>query len=100
MDGASRYRIYWQVCLPLISSAMIALFIFTFLGLWKDLFWSLIVIIERNTMTLPVGLVVIQQGSYIQRGLAFAGAFIGSTPVLLFYATFQRRLIAGITTTS
>jgi multiple sugar transport system permease protein len=93
MDGASRYRIYWQVCLPLISSAMIALFIFTFLGLWNDLFWPLIVIIERNTMTLPVGLVVIQQGSYIQRGLAFAGAFIGSIPVLLFYAIFQRRII-------
>lgn len=99
VDGASRFRIYWQVCLPLVSGAMVALFIFTFLGLWNDLFWPLIVLSERDMMTLPVGLIVVQQGSYIQRGLAFAGAFIASMPVLLFYAIFQRRIIAGVTTT-
>lgn len=99
VDGASRFRIYWQVCLPLVSGAMVALFIFTFLGLWNDLFWPLIVLSDRAMMTLPVGLIVVQQGSYIQRGLAFAAAFIASMPVLLFYAIFQRRIIAGITTT-
>lgn len=99
VDGASRFRIYWQVCLPLVSGAMVALFIFTFLGLWNDLFWPLIVLSERSLMTLPVGLIVVQQGSYIQRGLAFAAAFIASMPVLIFYAIFQRRIIAGVTTT-
>jgi hypothetical protein len=49
--------------------------------------------------TLPVGLIFIQQGSYIQRGLAYAGAFIASVPVLVFYAFFQRRTIASITMT-
>lgn len=38
------------------------------------------------------------QRSDIQRGLAFAGAFIASVPVLVFYAFFQRKIIAGITT--
>lgn len=99
VDGASRFRIYWQVCLPLVSGAMVALSIFTFLGLWNDLFWPLIVLSDRPMLTLPVGLVVIQQGSYIQRGLAFAAAFIASVPVLVFYAFFQRKIIAGITTT-
>ena len=99
VDGASRFRIFWQVCLPLVSGALVALSIFTFLGMWNDLFWPLIVLSERNTMTLPVGLVVIQQGSYIQRGLAFAAAFIASVPVLVFYAIFQRRIIEGVTTT-
>jgi multiple sugar transport system permease protein len=99
VDGASRFRIYWQVCLPLVSGAMVALSIFTFLGMWNDLFWPLIVLSDRAMMTLPVGLIVIQQGSYIQRGLAFAAAFIASVPVLVFYAIFQRRIIAGITTT-
>ena len=50
-------------------------------------------------LTLQVGLIVIQQGSYIQRGLAFAAAFITSVPVLVFYAISQRKIIAGITTT-
>ena len=99
VDGASPFRIYWQICLPLVRGAMVALAIFTFLGMWNDLFWPLIVLSEREVLTLPVGLVIIQQGSYIQRGLAFAAAFIASAPVLLFYAIFQRKIIAGITTT-
>jgi multiple sugar transport system permease protein len=99
VDGAGRFRIYWQVCLPLVKGAMVALSIFTFLGLWNDLFWPLIVLQDRVNYTLPVGLVVIQQGSYIQRGLAFSGAFIASAPALLFYAIFQDKIITGITTT-
>jgi len=99
VDGASPFRIYWQICLPLVRGAMVALAIFTFLGMWNDLFWPLIVLSDRETFTLPVGLVIIQQGSYIQRGLAFAAAFIASAPVLLFYAIFQRKIIAGVTTT-
>jgi multiple sugar transport system permease protein len=98
VDGANRFRIFWQICVPLVQGAMVALFIFSFLGLWNDLFWPLIVLSDRPALTLPVGLLVIQQGSYIQRGLAFAGAFIASVPVLLFYAFFQRKIIAGITT--
>lgn len=98
VDGANRFRIYWQICLPLVRGAMMALFIFTFLGLWNDLFWPLIVLSDRAALTLPVGLLIIQQGSYVQRGLAFAGALIASVPVLVFYAFFQRKIIAGITT--
>lgn len=99
VDGAGKFRIYWQVCLPLVTGAMVALSIFTFLALWNDLFWPLIVLSNRVNLTLPVGLLVIQQGSYIQRGLAFAGAFLATAPALVFYAVFQTRIIAGITTT-
>jgi multiple sugar transport system permease protein len=99
IDGAGAFRIYWQVCLPMVTGSMVALSIFAFLVLWNDLFWPLIVLGERDVFTLPVGLLFIQQGSYIQRGLAYAGAFIASAPVLVFYAFFQRRIIAGITMT-
>ena len=99
IDGAGAFRIFWQVCLPMVSGAMVALAIFAFLILWNDLFWPLIVLGERDVYTLPVGLLFIQQGSYIQRGLAYAGAFIATAPVLLFYAFFQRKIIAGITMT-
>ncbi len=99
IDGAGRFRIYSQICLPMVKGSMVALSIFAFLILWNDLFWPLIVLGERDMFTLPVGLLFIQQGSYIQRGLAYAGAFIASAPVLVFYAIFQRKIIAGITMT-
>jgi multiple sugar transport system permease protein len=98
VDGAGRFRIFWQICLPLVTNSLAALAIFAFLGLWNDLFWPLIVLSKQIVLTLPIGLVVLQQGSYIQRGLAFAGAFVATVPVLIFYAIFQRKIIAGITT--
>ncbi len=98
VDGAGRFRIFWQVCLPLVTGSLAALAIFGFLALWNDLFWPLIVLQKQIRLTLPIGLVVLVQGSYIQRGLAFAGSFVATVPVLIFYAIFQRKIIAGITT--
>uniref|UniRef100_A0A540V9B4 Carbohydrate ABC transporter permease n=2 Tax=Litorilinea aerophila TaxID=1204385 RepID=A0A540V9B4_9CHLR len=96
IDGASRFRIYWQIILPLSQSALIALTIFLFLGAWNDLFWPLIVLNRLEMRTLPVGLTVLQ-GTYTQeRALVMAGAMVASAPVLLFYAIFQRRIIQGV----
>ena len=50
----------------MVRGSMVGLFIFVFLGLWNDLFWPLIVLSDRDMLTLPVGLLVIQQGSYIR----------------------------------
>lgn len=98
IDGAGRFQIFWKICMPLVTNSLAALAIFSFLGLWNDLFWPLIVLTKQIRLTLPIGLLVLQQGSYIQRGLAFAGAFVATMPVLVFYAIFQRKIIAGITT--
>jgi len=53
VDGAGRFRIFWQVCLPLVTNSLAALAIFTFLGLWNDLFWPLIVLSKQIVLTLP-----------------------------------------------
>jgi multiple sugar transport system permease protein len=99
MDGAGRFRIYWQICLPLVSSAMIALGIFTFLGNWNDLFWPLIIMSDREKLTLPVGLQVLGGGNYVQRGVTMAAAALATTPPLILYAIFQRRIISGVALT-
>ena len=99
VDGAGRFRVYWQVCLPLITSSLVALGIFTFLGSWNDLFWPLIVLSDRIKLTLPVGLAILGQGNYVQRGITMAAAVIACTPPLILYAVFQRRIIQGVATT-
>ncbi|MBA3942990.1 MAG: carbohydrate ABC transporter permease [Herpetosiphonaceae bacterium] len=99
VDGAGRFRIYWQICLPLVSSAMVALGIFTFLGNWNDLFWPLIILSDRTRLTLPVGLQILSNGNYVQHGITMAAAAVATTPPLIMYAIFQRRIIAGITLT-
>ncbi|HEX6291874.1 MAG TPA: carbohydrate ABC transporter permease [Herpetosiphonaceae bacterium] len=99
VDGAGRFRIYWQIALPLVKSAMVALGIFTFLGNWNDLLWPLVVMSDRTRLTLPVGLQVLGGGNYVQRGITLAAAALATTPPLLLYAIFQRRIVAGITLT-
>jgi len=99
VDGAGRFRLYWQICLPLVTGAMVALGIFTFLGNWNDLFWPLVIMSDRTKLTLPVGLQVLGGGNYVQRGVTMAAAALASTPPLILYAIFQRRIIAGITLT-
>ena len=98
VDGAGTFRVFWQICLPLVRSALVAQAILTGLAFWNDLYWPLIVLNTRDLLTMPVGLLVIQQGSYVQRGLAFAGAFLGTTPPLILYAIFQRQIIQGMAT--
>jgi len=99
IDGAGRFRIYWQIALPLVTSAMVALGIFTFLGNWNDLFWPLVILSDRTRLTLPVGLQVLGNGNYVQHGVTMAAAVVATTPPLILYMIFQRRIVAGISLT-
>lgn len=98
VDGANKFRVFWQICLPLVKSALVAQGILTALAFWNDLYWPLVTLSTRELLTLPVGLMVLSQGSYIQRGLAFAGGFLATAPPLLVYAIFQRQIIQGMAT--
>jgi multiple sugar transport system permease protein len=98
VDGAGRFRVFWQVCLPLVKTALVSIGIGTALAFWNELFWALIMISSREATTLPMGLLVLTQSGYVQRGLAFAGGFIATLPPLIAYAFFQRQIIQGMTT--
>lgn len=97
MDGASRFRIYAQIVLPLARSGLVALTIFLFLGSWNNLFWPLIILNRLEMRTLTVGLTVLR-GTYggDQMGMVMAGAAVASIPVLIFYAIFQRQILKSI----
>jgi multiple sugar transport system permease protein len=99
LDGASRFGVYRRVVLPLSSSALVALGIFTFLGSWNDLFWPLIVLNRLEMRTLPVGLAILVGEYGYERALGMAGATVALIPVLIFYTIFQRRIIEGVTLT-
>ncbi len=96
IDGCSKFGTYWRIIVPLSSSALIALGIFTFLGSWNDLFWPLIALNSNEMRTLPVGLSILQHEGYTQQGLGMAAAAVTTLPVLILYAIFQRHIIQGV----
>lgn len=96
MDGASDFRIYWQVILPLCKPILITLAIFTFMGTWNDFLWPLIVMTDDSMYTLPVALANLT-GEHVQdTELMMAGAVMTILPVMIIFVALQKYYISGI----
>lgn len=97
MDGASSWRIWWQIIMPLSGPAIAALAIFIFLGSWNDFLWPLVITTSLDMRTLPVGLSAFQGQYNVQWHLLMAGSVIALIPVLIIYVAAQKWFVQGIT---
>jgi len=97
VDGASSFRIWWQIILPLSGPALATLAIFTFLGQWNSFLWPLIVTNSQEMWTLPVGLATFQSQYSVQWHLLMAGSVIAVLPILVIYIVGQKWFVRGIT---
>lgn len=96
MDGASDFRIYWRVILPLCKPILITLAIFTFMGTWNDFLWPLIVMTNDSMYTLPVALANLTGEHVHDTELMMAGAVITILPVMVIFVALQKYYISGI----
>jgi len=97
VDGASEFRIFHWIALPLSVPALSALGIFIFLWSWDDFLWPYLMISRQEDYVLPVGLSLLQGRFETDYGAIFAGMSITIVPVLLVYAILQRKFIEGMT---
>ena len=96
LDGASEWRIYWTVVLPLLRPILVTLGVFTFLSTWNDFMWPLIVLTDESRYTLPLALANLS-GEHVQdTELMLAGAVVTVLPVLALFLVVQRHYIEGI----
>jgi multiple sugar transport system permease protein len=96
MDGASEWRIYRSVVLPLLRPILVTLGVFTFMATWNDFMWPLVALIDGDMRTLPVALAVLS-GEHVQdTELMMAGSVVTLLPVLLLFLLVQRYYVAGI----
>jgi multiple sugar transport system permease protein len=98
LDGASRFKTFWRILLPLSLPAQATLGIFTFLSTWNDYWWPLISATNSQMYTLTVGVASSQMNFAQTNGLGFlmAQAVFASVPILLVYLIFQRYIVAGV----
>ncbi len=96
MDGASDFRIYWSLILPLCKPVLITLAIFTFMGTWNDFLWPLIVMTDDSMYTLPVAIANLSLEHVQDTELMMAGAVMTVAPVLILFAAVQKYYISGI----
>ena len=96
VDGLNEFQIWWKVAMPLVTPALSALAIFTFLGNWTAFFWPLIVTTSRDLYTLPVGLSSFAVEQSIQWEMIMTGAAIATLPTLIVFLVLQRYIVRGV----
>ena len=101
VDGASRFRIFWEINLPLAKPALAVLAVFTITYVWNDYLWPLIMLNDRNLYTVTLGLAAFRGGIQSQTYWAelMAGAAMAVAPLIIIFIFTQRFFTAGISFT-
>jgi len=99
VDGASEWRIYRQIVMPLAKPALLTLGLFHFQYNWNDLLWPLVMSSSLESSTLPAGLALFMGQHVVEYGLLMAGSLLALLPVVVFFLLIQRSFVAGIATT-
>ncbi len=97
IDGASEFKTYWKIIIPLSKPALATLGILTFMSVWNSFLWPLIVLNKSYLYTLPVGLKTLQDKNLVNYGLLMSGAAISAIPMIIVFLFFQRYFIKGLT---
>jgi ABC-type glycerol-3-phosphate transport system permease component len=97
IDGAHEFRIYWNVVVPVITPALGALAILTFLGKWNDFQWPLLILKDETKYTLPVALSTLRSLQGTDIGVQILGAAGAILPIMVVFLLASRQFISGIT---
>ncbi len=99
IDGASEWRIYSQIILPLAKPALAVLTIFSVMWRWNDFLWPLIVLSRSEYFTLQVGLASFQGELNVQWNLILAMTVLTLLPITVVFGFLQKNITTGIATT-
>jgi alpha-1,4-digalacturonate transport system permease protein len=98
MDGASEWRVFWRIVLPLTAPALAVLAIFSVMWRWNDFLWPLIVLNREDVFTLQLGLAAFQGELDTQWHYLLAMTVITLLPVVVLFGFLQRYITTGIAT--
>lgn len=95
VDGATRFRAFWQIVLPLAMPGIVSTAIYIFLTAWDELFFASVLRVK----TVPFGLLLFSgnMSSQNRYELICAGAVVSTLPIMVLFLLLQRRLIQGLT---
>jgi len=97
IDGATEFRIFWHVMLPLVKPAILTVALLEFLWSWNDLLLPLVFLTSDALRTMPVGMLFYRGRFSVDYGLMSAGVLIISLPVIIMFLIFQRSFVKGLT---
>jgi len=99
LDGCSPWQIYWRILLPHARPAVMVLGVLTWVNVWNDFLWPLLMLQRNSLATLTLGLVRLR-GEYVARWpIIMAASMLIMVPLVIIYAVAQRSFVRGIAVT-
>ena len=95
LDGASVFRTFWYVVMPILRPGAAVLALLTFMERWNDFLWPYLVL-DIEHPTVQVALSRLAGGYYTDQALIMAGTLLGVVPLLLVFLLFGRQIVGGI----
>jgi multiple sugar transport system permease protein len=99
IDGAGRFRILGSVLVPLMGPPLSTVAVLTFLTVWNDFLWPLVVTSSPDTMTVQLGLATFQSAHFTNWPVLMAGTLVSQLPVLVLFVAAQRFFVSSIAST-
>ncbi len=99
MDGASKWRIFYSIILPLSRAPLSAVAIFTFILAWNNFLWPFIATTDPALLTMPVGLETVENAYGVQFAQDMAASVLAALPLVIVFIFFQRQIVKGVATT-
>ncbi|MBO0744188.1 MAG: carbohydrate ABC transporter permease [Candidatus Dormibacteraeota bacterium] len=96
MDGASRFRVYWQIWMPLSLPVITVIGILHFVESWNNFLWPLIALTSSSMYTIPVGMATVANGTSVRYAQEMAAAVLAAAPLVIGFAIFSRQIIRGV----
>lgn len=96
LDGCGRFRVLWQIIVPLARPALATLAIFTFMAVFNDFIWALVVVNSEELYTVQLGLAIFRDRYSTEWGSLMAGSVVATLPILIVFFFAQKQFIQGI----
>ncbi len=98
IDGASKFRVFFNMYVPISKPAYAACIIFLFLQNWNELIFAIILLMKKDYITIPASLSKLQGGLHLFPVEIYAALLlITATPIIIIFIIFQNWFIKGLT---
>lgn len=96
IDGASPWRLFWDIILPMTRPGLITLAVLTFVGNYNSFFWPLVMLRSVEQYTLPVGLLFFDSTYGQATHLLMAAVTMSIVPMIVVFVILQKQIVSGI----
>jgi multiple sugar transport system permease protein len=97
IEGASEFRVYWNIILPLLLPALAALAVLEFTFIWNDYFWALVLVQGDEARPITLGIQALRGRWTASWHLISAGSIVAALPPVIMFFMLQKHFISGLT---